>query len=248
MVYNRRYGKRRPAMYARRRYKARSGFKRSGKYRRQGFNNRFRGSGGGMQSELKFHSTNHSSKTVSSGGSVDPNTLLVLPQGTTQNQRIGRKVIIRVVQLNMSFKKDPTAGAGAFGAVDTVSVGLFLDKQANGAAAAYLDLFDSANGPLALRNLDNTGRFEIFKKWLFVMNSTGAGMSHNSADVLTQEVTASSKVLRYYKKCAIPVIYTGATGAITELTSNNIAMWAISENTVPLVTWDLSVRIRYADM
>lgn len=161
--------------------------------------------------------------------------LCLVPQGTGDEQRIGRRITIKSIQIRGQAFFAPAAAA-------TAATGcwlyLVMDKQTNGAAAAITDVFTSSVVNTALLNLDNNQRFVILKKWQWVMQpGAGATAAYNN----------SCKNIEWYKKCNIPIEYSSTTGAITEIRSNNIFLCAGSNPADDLVTFTGTARLRYTD-
>jgi len=116
---------------------------------------------------------------------------------------------------------------------------LVLDKQANGAAAAFTDVMSTTLLATSFHNLANSQRFVVLKKMKFrhVANS-GATTALNNTNV----------PFEMYKKCNIPIEYSGTTGAITEIRSNNIFLLASSDGQADdLVTMVGNCRVRFSD-
>ncbi len=208
----------------------RPGFNRVG-----GFYGRYAPSG----TELKFHDVNLDDVSVSSSGTVTP-TINIIPIGTGESDRIGRKCTITAV--NWKFRLDlPIRDALALPAdLEEVRVVLFLDKQCNGATAAVLDLIETAD-VRSYRNLSNSGRFVFLHDKIYSLNynnlaSDGAGLVSS---------TQKSMSLSVYKKCNIPIEYNSTAGAITEIRSNNLGVLLISANAT--VGFESRFRLRFSD-
>lgn len=237
MAYRKRYGRGRPY---RRRFKRR-GYKRSYRYRRSGLMGRFSGTmAQPRRPELKTIEMSDVGETLSVGGAFIFTSLNTIAQGVVSNQRIGVKVTIRSIQLSMGVKKDTTAGGTMQFTTQRVRCALVVDKQCNGAAA----ILDDVYGPTVdhFREIANYSRYSVLKEWHIVLQCTagaGDGAANDAGEVM--------KWYKFYKKCSIPIEFQGATGAITEITSNNIffAVWAESVN--PLCTWTGRIRLRYSD-
>jgi len=161
--------------------------------------------------------------------------LSLIAQGTTDVTRIGRKATIKSINVVGQFNLAP--GANAVGNT-TVAMYVILDKQCNGAAATQSEIFTSADIRTALRNLDNSERFVILKKFqVDLTSSAGVTTAYNN----------SCKSIQWYKKCDIPIIWDSTTGAITEIRSNNIFLYCGSAPQDDLVTFTGTVRLRFAD-
>lgn len=214
-------GKRRRSPYSRRRRVRARGPALRGRY----------ASAGG---ELKFFDTALSFLVDGTGEVPATGQLVLIPQGVTESQRVGRKCTIRSIQLKMSLLFNPAAGGGFC----QTFIYLVLDKQANGAAAAATAVLTSTGFNTALPNLNNSGRFKILKVWVH-NHVSQAGVDGAYNDVL--------KHIAYYKSCNIPIEYDSTAGAITEIRSNNVFLLAGAFGTDDTVTVDGVCRVRYLD-
>jgi len=196
-----------------------------------GYYGRFAGRG----AELKFFDTATSFSIDTSPEVPATGQLVLIPQGVTESTRVGRKCVIRSIQGRWDLRFNPAAGASA----DTsYAIYLVLDKQCNGAAAAYTDVFVQSVATQFFHNLANSGRFVVLKKWVGTFNS-GAGVSTAYNPV--------TKHIDWYKKCNIPIEYSSTTGAITEIRSNNIFLIAGAYNSDDTIGVVGNVRVRFSD-
>ena len=196
-----------------------------------GFYGRYAGRG----AELKFFDT-ATSFNIDQTAEVPPTGQLnLIPQGVTESTRVGRKCVLKSIQGRWDIAYSP--GAAAVGAT-TAAVYLVLDKQANGAAATYADVFGGSIATQGLHNLANSQRFVVLKKWVWTFNATaGVTTAYNSV----------VKHVDWYKKCNIPLEFSSTTGAITELRSNNVFLLAGAYNTDDVVGVSGNVRVRFSD-
>ncbi len=205
--------------------------------RRAGFYGRYAGRGG----ELKFHDVDLDDATVASGG-VITETINIIPQGVTEVQRIGRKCTIRSIFWKFTIDVPARDANATPSAGDELRVVLYLDKQANGAAAATTDIFESADIH-SFRNLANSGRFQILYDKLHVMNYIG-GMGSDGAGVVSQPgVKRSTSVA---KKCNIPIEFSSTTGAMGEIRSNNLGVCLLGSTGV--AGFNSKFRLRFSDV
>lgn len=82
-----------------------------------------------------------------------------IAQGVTVNQRIGKKALLKSVQVRGSFTPNVSAN------VNTVGLLLVYDSQSNGAAIPAITDILTAATPFAFTNNDNTHRFVILRRW-----------------------------------------------------------------------------------
>ncbi len=176
--------------------------------------------------ETKFHDVDLDDAVVASAGTVTP-TVNIIPSGTTESDRDGRKCTITAINWRYNLNLPEIDAAANPAASDIVRVIMYLDRQANGATAAVTDILESADYQ-SFNNLANTSRFlTLYDKATPVnyqtLASDGAGVV-SSAQVLTWHT--------FYKKCNIPIEFSSTTGAITEIRSNNIGVLLISSSGV----------------
>jgi len=168
----------------------------------------------GPNAELKFFDT---ALTFSVDATMEvPATgqLVLIPQGVTESTRVGRKCIIKSIEVKGTIADAPAAAANA---ASSAYVWLVLDKQCNGAAAAATDVFTSTAAQTALINLANSERFVILKKWVWSFNSSAG---------VTTAYNNTRREFEYYRRCNIPIEFSSTTGAITEIKSNNLFLLA----------------------
>lgn len=207
-----------------------------GFYRKGGYYGRYNRNtrGGG---ENKFFDTTQALVTVTTAGIVTTQTVLVIPEGFGESDRIGRKITVNKVLIRLFYKLGAGVSAGA--AHDCCRFVVYLDKQANGAAATWLDIFKDASY-LSFRNLANTSRFRILYDKITTHNATAAW-----GNGTTNSTVAKGKCVSIIIPMSIVILYnaTAQTGALTTIESNNIGIMAITENAEVEVNY--VVRVRY---
>ncbi len=197
--------------------------------------------GKGKQGELKFFDTALSFQVDTSLEVPATGQLSLIPQGVTESERVGRKCVIKSIQIEGIAALTPAASATT--AVLSY-IWIVLDKQANGAVATASGaggVFTSTVAGSALRELSNQTRFRILKK-IVIPNAPMAGVS--------AAFNSAVKSISCYLKCNIPLEFNAATGAITEIRSNNIFLLAGSAGSGvqdDLVTVTGNARLRFAD-
>lgn len=188
--------------------------------------------------ELKFHDVALNDVVVASTGAVTA-TINIIPQGVTEKQRVGRKCTIKAVHWKYTVTLPTTAGATVTNG-DVLRMILYQDKQANGETAVNSDILEDATDNLSFYNLANESRFVILLDKTVSINPMAAAGDGAAND--TPQVTKS---LEFNKRCSIPLEFDAATGAITEIRSNNLGVLLISQNAVCGFTSNF--RLRYAD-
>ncbi len=189
--------------------------------------------------ELKFFDVDVDDVTIAATGAIST-SLNLIPQGTTESTRIGRKCRIKQILWHAAVRLPATATAAS--SSDICRIILVLDKQANGAIpGAVTDILETANY-LSFRNLANSGRFVfLFDRTMGIAAPGGSG--RGSTDTL--QFSQLDKHLHFFKSCSIPVEFDNTTGAITEIRSNNLILLTISK--VGVASLDSHFRLRFSD-
>lgn len=167
--------------------------------------------------EKKFFETSIVNTADVSGGVV-LNSLCLIPQGTTDQTRIGNKITIKNINLRGYASNDDVAGAAYGGG--HIRIILYIDKQANGATAGVTDILKTTNGIASFRNMDQVDRFVILKDKVVKVPILSTNALHTGTD---------NKIWKMNIKCNIVVHYSSTVGAITELRSNNIGLLYIAD-------------------
>ncbi len=234
------FPRRRRTMYKRSSYsrRPRLGYISPGYTRTAGNWGRYQGTGGGG-SELKWHDETLTDAIVAPTGGVF-DSLNLIPQNTTENGRIGRKVT--VISIAMRYEvvlpqqdKGSTAVSG-----DVLRVMIYVDKQCNGATATVGNLLQTA-AYMEYRNMSEVGRFQVLYDKNHSMNY--ANLTSETAD--TVSASSMTRFVSVFKKVSIPLEFDSTTGAIGEIRSNNIGVLVISS--IGVVGFLGNTRIRYSD-
>ncbi len=173
-------------------------------------------------SEMKFNDSSIDDAIVVVNGTIQ-DELLEIPEGVGEEQRIGRKIVIKKLVYRYTITL-PTKTVVA-DTNDTVRIMIIQDKQANGAFPAITDVLKT-NFYLGLNNLVNTGRFRTLYDNIHSLWAHG-GAGNGTADASFQH-TVNGQV---YLDLNIPIEYdnSAATGDITTIRSNNIFMLFLSQ-------------------
>ncbi len=218
----------------------------AGFYRKSGYYGRYNKGNG----ELKFYDLSMDDAVVASTGTIqDPTnpgpaatqeSIVGIKQGTGESERIGRKCTIRSIGWRFNVTLPEVDNAATPAPPDIVRIILYQDKQTNGAAAAVLDILETANIH-SFNKLSNTSRFKTLMDKVVTLNYSGMGSA--TADTVSQ-----GEVQRwgtFYKKCNIPLEFSSTTGALSELRSNNINVLLISFNGT--AGFKSQFRLRFSD-
>ncbi len=168
--------------------------------------------GGVAGQEKKFHDGNGLFQTISTTGEISTSMVLIA-QGSGESQRIGRKIKLTSMSIRFTILLPNTATTTDTS--DIVRLIVVHDKQANGANAAWLDVFEST-GWDSYRNLANLGRFNVMLDKRITIHGS---MSGNGT---TSRMAQGSIHWGWHKKLNMVIEYDSTAGAITEIKSNNL--------------------------
>jgi len=167
---------------------------------------------------------------VASINTITPTFLLVngVGAGTGFNERVGRKIKIKSIQLNGVVIVGTAVPA-------RVRLMLVLDRQANGSTPSIGNILDNTTilvNSKAFMNLDNRARFSVI--W--------------DKKVTLDAVMKTQVDYSVFKKKLIDVTYSGTTNGIGSISTNSIWFVAVSDQGVTNApTFVGGVRIRYTD-
>lgn len=167
-----------------------------------------------------------------------------IQQGNTQTTRVGNRIVVTNISVRGEFKYTTNDTGGCW-------VYLVLDKQANGAAPKWKDIFhENAGvnvGPAYLgynqmyTNPNNETRFQILKSWLLGYGNY-SGVANGMA----------SKFFSCDLRTNIEVKYTGSSqnASIADVGSNAIYLLAghNSDAAQGFANCSANVRLRYTDV
>jgi len=187
--------------------------------------------------EWKYVDTTIASVTF---GSPNPIRQLLngLQVGSGVNQRIGRQVSIRSLEMIMDID-----GEIGITTPNHCRVVLFYDKQANGVQPAWSDLYETTSYTITARRLDNRKRFKILMdKHVLVAGNLALG-----ADVIPTKHTEK----KFFKfRTPLQTTYNaGTAGTIADISTNSLYLFAITDIGVPTKQAILAayIRVRYTD-
>lgn len=195
-------------------------------------------------SESKFHDLDIDDTTIAAGGTLAQASCNLIAQGVTESTRVGRKATITQIgwRFDVAYRPIAATDIGSTVQGDVVRVILFLDKQNNGSAggAAVTDLLETSDYQ-SFNNLANKGRFKVLMDRTYPMTPSLAVGDVTSADVGGYSVADS-----FYKEVRIPIEFSSTTGAITEITSNNLGVITLSKS--GFCSFSSKMRLRFTDM
>ncbi len=201
-----------------------------------GFYGRFAPAG-----ELKFFDIDVDDASITSAGTIQTSgSINTIAQGVTESTRVGRKCTIRKILWRYKVALDEVDGAANPGDPDTVRLILYMDRQANGAAAAVTDILESDDYQ-SFNNLANNQRFSILMDRTVAFGHQAGGGNGTASDWAGVEKNGT-----FFKSCNIPLEFDSTTGAITEIRSNNLAVLTLASTGGRMVL-DSKVRLRFSD-
>ncbi len=192
-----------------------------------------------MKAEIKFHDVDIDDPSIAQNGTILTSANLIA-QGTASDQRIGRKCTVVGINWRYNLKLSGVVGANAQSS-EQVRLVMYLDKQANGAAAAVTDIL-STDFYQSFNKLANKKRFTILMDKNYTLNSVGGGGDGTANDWPDFYIEDA-----FYKKCNIPLEFDNTAGAITELKSNNIGVMILAK-TGSIAVLDSKCRLRFTDL
>ncbi len=204
-----------------------------------GFYGRFSGKG---KSELKYFDTALENFTITATGvNIKPN-LNKVPIGNGESDRVGRRITVKEINVNMSV--DLAATATITAGSQMVRILLVLDKQCNGTPATWLQVFTDDDFHTS-RNLSETNRFTVIKEKRLIMNRPNG----NTAGSATGGYGEYARHVSFTARVNHRIEYgdTSTDGSIGTIRSNNFFMLVIMENADTGTITEGRVRIRYSD-
>ncbi len=192
-----------------------------------------------LRAESKFHDVTIIDVLVDLDEMQVP--LLTIPQGTTEAERIGRKITITSIHMYAILSLNPQIDLQK--GSELYRVIIFQDKQANGALPVTLDLLETTFVE-SFRNLANSSRFTFLYDEFHTLNAhagAGNGTSNTTVNMFAPHI-------QFHKECSIPIEYDNqeTTGLINTIRSNNIGLLLLSF-TGSLGAFDARLRFRFTD-
>ncbi len=187
-----------------------------------------------LDPELKFFDTIVAGTALATTGIITSPSLNIVPQGTTESERVGRKMMIKGIGIRflLQFNSSTTE------TVEVVRVIVVLDKQTNKTAFAITDVLEVASEG-SFNNLANKNRFLILMdRYQSINKVVDVGTNIN------QFVQAWS----WFKELNVSIEFDNSvnTGAVSSQTSNNIAVFALTLNSTQ-ISLGYTARIRFLD-
>lgn len=142
---------------------------------------------------------------------------LAVSTGTAADQRIGKNITLKKICIRGNISYFPNI---SYNGQPTYDMWLVLDTQTNGALPTVLDVFDNLFAWLAFPNIMNTSRFIILKHWSLSQNLQAIYAAAPAITALHWKIDEEIDLPN------VKMTYSGTTGAITEIKSNNLLVIA----------------------
>jgi hypothetical protein len=217
---------------------AKSRYKRRGSYS----NKTYRGAGllqGRSMRELKYsdrvRDDEASPQQISTSGTeLTSDNICAVAQGTTASTRIGRKISVKSLEIRAALELNKkrwdnvtTPGNSNGMTTNRVRLLVVVDKQTNGSPNGNLSNILTQADVDGMRNLEYQQRFKVLYDKTFNFNSPGQ-QAAGSSEIYAAGVRKKVHIFKRFKK-PLTIMYNGTSGLNTELTSNSIAVWAVSD-------------------
>lgn len=178
--------------------------------------------------------------TMTVGASGVMKSLDGIAQGLTPINRVGMKIQVKSVELHFNFVVSQLVGT-----VNSVILRqiLFVDTQCNGAVVDDQDLLSAESDVNALLNPQHRHRFRILMDRKTILNAPS--ISWDGAAEVSQQFQHK---VDFKKSCSVPIYYEGTTGALTEITQNNIVLFSFVDSATPVCVMNGSSRLRFYDL
>lgn len=180
--------------------------------------------------EMKFLDTNVAAQDMSSGPTI--NLVNGIAQGTDYNNRVGRRFLMKKIQINLEINPGVAQTVAEQGRVLVV-----YDNQSNGAAPAIGDIL-SISSTTSFMNLNNRDRFKVI--WDKRYKCPVVAATNNSEFI---------QIDQYFRKCALEVTNSGTGATVGSIATGGLYVIGLSDgNTATQVpTISFNCRIRYQD-
>jgi hypothetical protein len=166
--------------------------------------------------------------------------VLGISQGVGASQRVGRACRIKSMQYFLRAYA-PDNSANGFTA-DHVTAWIVQDRQCNGAGMSFSDVFHAANvsSSMLFRLLSNSSRFRVLKRIdLNVRKQVDStGLFGGNSFAIDQGFLALN----------MPQEYSGSTGAITEIKTNTIGVFIVSDWSDNYLYYQWHIRFKFTDL
>jgi len=206
--------------------------------------------------ETKFYDTTLSAATIAAatdatGGEYDPSATSMIStpaQGDSEQQRDGKKILIKNVQIKGIVVRPQTEDAVAPPGGDNVFIALIQDLQSNGAQMNSEDCFKNLAGTAAgatvpLRNLLYSERFRVLKSEMLNMDVPSVSAEGDNL----HSAVGVTKCFEWFVPFpeGLPVNFNaGTTASIANVVDNSLHVIAYSNLGVCTLTYNARIRFQ----
>lgn len=196
--------------------------------------------------EFNHFDTDATANPTTSGDLLIP-SMVLMQEGDESDNREGDKVTVTSIYVKgvLTLGYDSNKAISVLKNTAIVKLLIVLDKARSKGATqiTYSDIFTGLDLN-DFRNLETTSRFQILKEKIVHLHSNAvsyqSGLNAYSSFDVAKYVTMS------IPKVNIPIEYSASTGAVGDLTKNNLLLIGITEGG-GIVGGSLKSRVRYLD-
>lgn len=187
--------------------------------------------------EMKYWDLTISPEVIIAAGN-EIGSMAIIAQGVKINERIGKEVRIKKIMCRLQVLLNTTAATSD--TYDVLRVMIVLVKQHADVSTGLIERVLSTPSTIySFNNLQNTGGMTTLWDRFITVNTTSGAFTSTVAGPHVE-------LIEFFKDVDIPLIYAGATGALTENDVQSIQMlaWTIKGD----ITISGNLRLRYLDM
>lgn len=158
----------------------------------------------------------------------------VIPEGSSVNQRVGKKVALKSIQIRGEFRSASSCVHNHCSAL------LVYDRRPTATLPAPTDILKNANS-YAMNNDNNSGRFQIIRRWNQMVMGV-PGINPKGAHVFSEFVDLKGRKLIFKN--------TATTGAYNTVEEGALLMMCVGSAPTAATggSWQIGYRLRYMDM
>ena len=179
-----------------------------------------------------------------------PQALNNVAQGDGEQERDGRKMMMRSISINGHLNRNAIAsGPTDLEVAPDYFIALVLDTQANGAVLNSQDVYTNVSSLASLstspfRNLQYSQRFKV----LATRRITGRQLTAGVIDATgtgSFDIAGQFYPFRFDKKLAIPVLFTGTNATVANVVDNTLSILAWTSNNTNPTQISYNARLRF---
>ncbi|AUM61657.1 capsid [uncultured virus] len=156
-------------------------------------------------------------------------------RGDDINQRNGREIVMKSIEVKFTLQVTPGTGTA-----QVHRVVLVYDRQTNGTALTWADVYGAGPTILSVRNLENRKRFKVLMDRTFNMGAA-----------VVQTVGGHNFITdSFYRKMNHPVTFNaGNAGTVADITTGSLYLMFIGSNAAGATAGSIvaQARVRYED-